>query len=420
MSSSTSTHDDVRPTVLVTRVRLRNFRSVVSCDVRLGPLAILVGPNGSGKSNFLDALCFTSQALREGLGQAVRERGFADDILSRSASPANSDEFGIDLSLQWSDGTTGAFAYTIGVPSLGGYELRHEACSIWRVGEGRASRYEVGREGEILCWSGVSLDAALAPARARDRLYLVNVSGLTEFRPVYDALAGMAFYNLSPARMCEPRAPDAGERLLLDGANVASVLRHMYEADATLATRIGDYLGGISSGLTRVDAVRVGKHETLQFSQAHSPARSTLPFRADQVSDGTLRALGILVALFQARMSAEPTVSLVAIEEPENALHPAAAGVLLDALRDASETTQVIVTTHSADLLDRVDPDDVTLLAVSADGGATQIGSVGHAARTAIREGLYTPGELLRMGQLSPERGAANGTAYATPTLASE
>ena len=40
------------------RVRIRNYKSLVNCDVELGALTVLVGRNGSGKSNFLDALRF--------------------------------------------------------------------------------------------------------------------------------------------------------------------------------------------------------------------------------------------------------------------------------------------------------------------------------------------------------------------------
>jgi AAA15 family ATPase/GTPase len=43
------------PVPMITRVRLRNYRSIAECDVQLGPLTILVGPNGSGKRNFLCA-----------------------------------------------------------------------------------------------------------------------------------------------------------------------------------------------------------------------------------------------------------------------------------------------------------------------------------------------------------------------------
>jgi predicted ATPase len=127
------------------------------------------------------------------------------------------------------------------------------------------------------------------------------------------------------------------------------------------------------------------------------------------MSDGTLRALGILVALFQAGQKARQGVPLIGIEEPETSLHPAAAGVLRDSLQDASDNKQVIVTSHGPDLLDDKEILADSLLAVTCDKGATTIAPVDEAGRSAIRDRLYTPGELLRRNQLVPEPEAANG-----------
>src|SRR5205814_534591 len=124
---------------------------------------------------------------------------------------------------------------------------------------------------------------------------------------------------------------------------------------------------------------------------------------AMNMSDGTLRALGVLVALFQAGNGTGERVPLVGIEEPEVAMHPAAAGVLLDSLRDASRHTQVLVTSHSTDLLDSEEIDTDSILAVVAEAGVTRIGPLDQAGRSALRDHLYTPGELLRLNQLSPD-----------------
>ena len=121
------------------------------------------------------------------------------------------------------------------------------------------------------------------------------------------------------------------------------------------------------------------------------------------MSDGTLRALGVLVALFQADNGRAHRVPLVGIEEPEIGLHPAAAGVLRDSLRDASRNTQVIVTSHSPDLLDDKDIPAEWIMPVNAEKGVTTIALVDDAGRTAIRNRLYTAGELLRLNELRPE-----------------
>ena len=110
--------------------------------------------------------------------------------------------------------------------------------------------------------------------------------------------------------------------------------------------------------------------------------------------------LGVLVALFQSPAT-DDVRHLVGIEEPEVALHPAAAGVLTDSLSDASEHAQILVTSHSPDLLPGI-PDEA-IFAVTAEHGETRVGPLDEAGRSALRDRLYTAGELLRIDQLRPD-----------------
>ena len=125
------------------------------------------------------------------------------------------------------------------------------------------------------------------------------------------------------------------------------------------------------------------------------------------MSDGTIRAAAVLAALFQPWTLAG-RIPLIGIEEPEIALHPAAAGVLFDALTEASEHVQVIATSQSPDLLDRDDLEVSSVRAVSMQHGLTVIGDVDEASRRIVRDKLYTLGELMRSDQISPEP-SANG-----------
>jgi len=68
----------------LTRVVVKNYKSIAACDVDLRPLTILVGPNGAGKSNFLDALRFVADGLRTSLDHAFRERGGIGEVRRRS------------------------------------------------------------------------------------------------------------------------------------------------------------------------------------------------------------------------------------------------------------------------------------------------------------------------------------------------
>lgn len=235
-----------------------------------------------------------------------------------------------------------------------------------------------------------------------DRLYLVNAAGLPVFRPAYDALLSVGFYNLNPETMKEPQSPDAGELLHPDGSNIASVLARLARQQPETVERIRTYLSTIVPAIADFESVTLGPRETLQFSQRVEGAQHPWRFYAASISDGTLRALGALVAVGQ--LGATSTlVRLVGIEAPETALHPAAAGALMDALREASLHTQVIATTHSPDLLSEVDLERDGLLVVVSRDGNTRVGPMDEASVEAVRRHLYTPGELLRLDQLQPD-----------------
>jgi predicted ATPase len=240
------------------------------------------------------------------------------------------------------------------------------------------------------------------PPAVPDRLYLVTASGLPDFRSSYDALVAMGFYNLNPDTMKELQSPDAGEILHRDGANVASVIGRLGIDRPGLVERIEAYLATIVPGITEVERVALGPSETLQFKQKVVGSSHPWKFYASSMSDGTLRALGTLVAVTQLAERKSP-VTLVGIEEPETALHPAAARALMDALREAAMHTQILITSHSPDLLDQVKLESESLLAVVSEEGTTRIAPLDDASRSAIKDHLYTPGELLRLDQLEPD-----------------
>lgn len=144
--------------------------------------------------------------------------------------------------------------------------------------------------------------------------------------------------------------------------------------------------------------------ETLEFRQAVAGAKHPWRFLAQNMSDGTLRALGVLTALLQGNADYSP--SLIAIEEPETALHPAASGALREVLNQVAKKNQVLVTSHSPDLLDDMDIDADSIVAVISEEGATKLAPLDQASRDMLRQHLFSVGELLRMNQLAPDRAA--------------
>lgn len=89
------------------------------------------------------------------------------------------------------------------------------------------------------------------------------------------------------------------------------------------------------------------------------------PWPAEDVSDGTIRALAILVAL------ADPRTSLLVVEEPENSVHPWIVKVLIEQLRRVSSEKVVIITTHSPIVIDLLSPEEAWI--VFKRKGATSI-----------------------------------------------
>jgi predicted ATPase len=163
-----------------------------------------------------------------------------------------------------------------------------------------------------------------------------------------------------------------------------------------------EFLRLVVPGIDNVQVKTLGPKETLEFIERGSAGEKARRFLASSISDGTLRALGVIVALFQ-RPSAAAATPLVGIEEPEMALHPAAAGVLLDCLREAAQSRQVVVTSHSPDLLDRPDIPVDSILSVSAADGRTFIGPINEAGRKILQQRLRTAGELMRINQAEPD-----------------
>jgi hypothetical protein len=328
-----------------------------------------------------------ADALRTSLDHALRERGGIGEVRRRSGGHPT--HFGMRLEFTLPDGSSGSYAFRIAAKPNGAFEVQNEEC-ILHPPEALAG------EVRFAVTAGEVSSTVPGPAAGSGGLYLVSASNLAEFRPAYDALSRMEFYNLSPERIKDLQLPDAGEVLARDGGNIAAVLDRIGKHRPDVKIRIEEYLSKVAPGICGVDAAAIGPRETLQFRQETADAESPWRFFAANMSDGTLRALGALVALFQSG-----DAPLVGIEEPETGLHPAAAAVLLEALIEASAARQVLVASHSPDFLDSPSVGNQSILAVVAEMGSTYAGPLDAVGREALRKRLCAAGEFDR---LRPDR----------------
>ncbi len=363
----------------LTRVKLLNYKSIATCDVPLRQISFLVGPNGSGKSNFLDALRFVSDALNLSLDHALRARGGVDLVQRQPRRGAET--FGLRVQMELAT-CFGWYALAVGAKGEDGYEICREECHLVQRESG-CKHFFRAEHGQM-----VATSVSGAPPAAADSLYLPTASAFEEFRPAFDALACMQFANPVPDYIRSIRAPGSTNVLNEDDCDIASVLDGVTRRSPRVRERIDEYLDSIVPSMPEAtDSLR----ENTDYAA---------PFRlpVSSMSDGTLRMLYILLVLFEGATEDEIERHFVGLEEPEAVLHPSVAEVLLDAIREAALRTQVLVTSHSAELLDGTPVDSI--IAVTADQRGTRLGTLDEVSRSVLRDGLFTAGELLRMDQL--------------------
>jgi hypothetical protein len=341
-------------------------------------------------------LRFIDEALSGSLEQVIGERGGVAELRHRTADDSSPVEFRVDFELN--SETIGHYAFGVVGKNRSDYLLTHEECRV-QHSNGHIDFFVV-QDGRI----DSSLD--FQPFLSPNHLLLSGVSMTPQFLEVFLLISRMEFYNIIPEQMRRYLPPLPGYYLWRDGSNAAGIFRKIKKNRPEIASRIEDYMSRIIPELNNISVTEYGPVETVQFNQ-QNPVAEPWIFAAANMSDGTLRAFGVLLALFQGVDSETPPLSLVGIEEPESALHPAAAGVLFDSLNEASDFFQVVITSHSADLLDNDDVDPNSLRAVVLEEGRTIIGQVDQAGRAALAKHLFTGGELLRLGQLRPSKVSA-------------
>lgn len=386
--------------ILIRQVVLNNFKSIANCKVDLQDITVLVGPNGAGKSNFIDGMRLVSDALNTTLESAMRQRGGINEVRRRSGGHPT--HFAISLRINLPDGRNGLYALRVSAKSEGAFSVQREKAYVSLNGLDQA--FFIVEEGRLRSASDEL--SSVQPKVSPDRLYLTAASGVLPFRELFDALSVMRFYSINPEPIKELQSHDIGERLERSGSNLAAVIKRLQEDRPQIFERVQSYLRQIVPGIEKVEHKIYGPRETLEFRQAVQGQKHAWRFHAANMSDGTLRSLGVLTALFHPLANEGHPVPFVAIEEPEITIHPGAAGVIMDALVEAAGSAQVVATTHSPDLLDHPDIQSDWLLAVTKERGDTQISRVDSATMEAIKQSLYTPGELLRAGQLAPDPGA--------------
>ncbi|WP_283137454.1 AAA family ATPase [Rhizohabitans arisaemae] len=385
----------------ISRVQVRGFRSIADCDVTLGPLTVIVGPNASGKSNFLDAIRFVVDALTDTPAQAITRRGGLAALLHHTPGAGTAESFEIKLTMNVPSAETSFFHLEIRAPHPDGDSFI-------------VAREEVGIEGGPSFSRTMDLGVKLTRT---DRLALPAIASLEmdafPFGRILEQLTASWFYDLDPSVLREIdqdlRPTDVlGPR----GEHLGQVLGALADEHPEAKETLDSALAALVENAVGIDRKLEGRYSTVQGRFITSGQRHFDPvittFERESLSEGTLRAAGVLAALLQPRaLSGE--IPLIALEEPEKALYPSTLGGLYGTFVAAARRTQVIVTTQSSDLLDNESADLSHLVVVANTEGVSRIGPVGTEVRSLVDDKVMSVAELHRSGLMSPASESGDG-----------
>lgn len=385
--------------VKIKELRLRNFRAFENVRFVLDDeLTVLLGRNGAGKTTIMEAFDFLRDALTEGLTTAVERRFGLVSISHPSKGKGSITELSIAVILSI-DSEEAMYGFTLNATAnkTGLVKSEYLSSSV-----GYFTRSATQLETNVNNIVSVPDEGSLLfPLVAG-----INESWLT----IYDVLKKMLVYSISPEMIKLGSTISNDFRLDRDGMNAGNVLRNLQGRDYTIedlitaivranvipfdqgiqpkkpkakrssqqpidiveststihsrheyASRsleeginedvrwILDYLGLIAPGIEGVYNVTYNTRRWVEFEQNFTRRNKTYrnSYRPESISNGTLRAFCILLALKQ-----KPIPALVFIDEIEDSLHPEAISVLFEAISETAKYFQVVITTHSPQVLD--------------------------------------------------------------------
>ena len=338
---------------------ISNYKSIASLKIGgLLPFTVFVGPNGSGKSNFFDALDFVGKVCRYDVEDALRAHGGADNIRSAKLYKPKSRHFEFTIKLR------DANAGKPGDAPSSDYALRiQEFATAPEIGE------SLSHHG--IPWFSRTPGSPVFGHRA-DRLqnfsYPASMSTLRTFKHLLARLLpNITVYRVDPRSAKEPDPSDADpSKLNARGSNLAAVLGRM-ESDQEARTLIGQWMEMVVPGVQAITTKRQRLDQSTAILFKEHGTKKQFP--AGLMSDGTIYALSLLVAVLDRRRYRR---GLTLIEEPERGLHPAAIAEFVDFLRDSAEPENPIwVTTHSESVVRRLQLEE--LVVVDKKAGRTRM-----------------------------------------------
>ena len=347
--------------MIVSHLELKNWRNFRKVDIPLRERQFIVGPNASGKSNLLDVFRFLRDIAKPtggGLRKAIDTRGGVSKVRCLSARRDTEILIGIRISNSADDGIP-LWRYEIGI--------KQEPAGHRRP---ILSREKVWQGGELIINRPDDDDVA-DPARLT-QTFLEQINENQKFREISEFLSRITYLHLVPQLL--RHAQNFQNNLIEEDPFGQGFLEKVAgSSQRTQESRL--------SKIEKVIKIAVPKMGKLSFERDNVTGRPHLKAlyshwrpdagwqREDQFSDGTLRLIGFLWSMLESD-------SLLLLEEPELNLHEGIVEKLASMIhrmqrrKKQGEKRQVLISTHSTELLSSIEIDGrETLLLIPGDEG---------------------------------------------------
>lgn len=355
---------------MIERLTLTDFLSFGpgAHTVDLRPLNVLIGPNASGKSNLVEAFAVL-RAVPKDLPLPIRQGGGVEEWLWRGDASQRATRAAIEVVFAEKVIAEQAVRYRVAFESeAGGLVVVDERIEN-RTGSPKPFFYLGYEHGLPMLSNADGTKRAVRIGIDRTQSILSqrrDPESYPEVAATGDRLKEILIYrswSFGPqsAIRAACRADVQTDRVLEDFSNLPARLAVLKRSPAT-KKRLLESLSEVAPGFSDVEIIPEGGQLRLYLTEGER----NVP--AHRLSDGTLRFLSLLAILIDPGRA-----SLVLIEEPELGLHPDVLPALRDLLVEASGRVQLVVTTHSTQLVDAMTEHADAVVVCEKDGGTSRL-----------------------------------------------
>jgi AAA domain, putative AbiEii toxin, Type IV TA system/AAA domain len=362
---------------LVRRVAIQNVGSIANASFELeNDVTVLVGVNGSGKTSLMKALSLPGRIAVEGMEATLRATGGFRTL--HGIGPATPITVRLDFTIE---NLVGHYEMTIDADAAG-VAFTSESMSLGP--EYHLSRRDLGRP--------------------NDQISILDIADFDWSRRVRNFVRGVQVYWGNLVALTEAvLSAEAGERMDVCSYNWPETVKRILASERANDFRraMRHFTGDISDirfqdvgGNTYAEAFRLHPNGTVSHL-----GETGIWLSLSHLSEGTVRTLDLLTALMQ-----DSDMSVIAFEHPEDGIHPGMASLLVDYAQETAVQSQVILSTHSPDVLHLVEPRSIRV--VEKRDGFTSVGPLETNQIELVEDGLFGLDELLRIEGLRPASAA--------------